>query len=167
MKLWIPKNRKELRQHLKDPLYKNSFFIMLASISFAGLGFFFWMLAAKLYLPEEVGIATALISSMTLLVLLSRFGRDLSIIRFFPENDKSKVFSTSAIITTLFAVLFGAIFIVGVDIFSLELHLLKSPSNALLFMIFLTASSVAALTGTSFIAIRKADFTFSRVFSRE
>lgn len=160
MKLWIPKNRKELKQHLKDPLYKNSFFIMLASISSAGIGFFFWILAAKLYPPEDVGIATALISSMTLLVLLSRFGLDFSIIRFFPENDKSKIFSMSAIITTFFAVLFGAIFILGIDIFSPALHLLKSSSNALLFIIFLTASSVAALTGTSFIAIRKAGFQF-------
>jgi hypothetical protein len=35
-------------EQLKDPLYKNSFFIMLTSISSAGFGFIFWMLAAKL-----------------------------------------------------------------------------------------------------------------------
>jgi hypothetical protein len=64
------------------------------------------------------------------------------------------------IATTFFAILFGAIFIVGVDIFSPELHLLKYPSNALLFIIFLTASSIAALTGISFVAIRKAGFYF-------
>lgn len=160
MKIVIPKTGKELKQHLNDPLYKSSFFIMLTSISSAGFGFVFWMLAAKFYLPQDVGIATALISSMALLVLLSRFGLDFSIIRFFPEKDKSKVFSTSAIITTLFAVLFGAIFILGVDIFSPELHLLNSPSNALLFVIFLTANSIAALTGISFVAIRKAEFYF-------
>jgi hypothetical protein len=42
----ISTNRKELKQHLKDPLYKSSFFIMLTSISSAGFGFIFWMLAA-------------------------------------------------------------------------------------------------------------------------
>jgi hypothetical protein len=31
----------------KDPLYKNSFFIMLNSLSSAGFGLFFWMLAAN------------------------------------------------------------------------------------------------------------------------
>jgi len=86
----IPKNREELKQHLKDPLYKNSFFIMLTSISTSGFGFVFWMLAAKLYPKEDVGIATALISSMTLLVLLLRFGLDQSIIRFFPEGRQKR-----------------------------------------------------------------------------
>jgi len=160
MNIARPRNIGELTQLMNDPLYKNSFFIMLTSISSAGFGFIFWMLAAKLYLPKDVGIATALIASMGLLVLLSRFGLDFSIIRFFPENDKSKVFSTSVIITTLFAILFGVIFILGVDIFSPGLHLLKSPSNSMLFILFLIASSIAALTGISFVAIRKAEFNF-------
>ena len=58
---------KALKKYLNDPLYKNSFFVMLTSISNAGFGFIFWMLAAKLYPKEDVGIATALISSMALL----------------------------------------------------------------------------------------------------
>jgi len=33
---------KALKKYLNDPLYKNSFFIMLTSISNAGFGFFFW-----------------------------------------------------------------------------------------------------------------------------
>lgn len=167
----LPKTRKELKQHLKDPLYKNSFYIMLTSITSAEFGFVFWIIAAKLYSAEEVGIATALISSMALLVLLTRFGLDQSIIRFFPENDKSKIFSTAIIITTIFVIIFGAIFIIGVDILSPELQLLKSPTTALLFVIFLAASSIGSLTGISFIALRKAGFYFlqslimgSRVF---
>ena len=100
MKIWLPKNQEELKEYLRDPLYKNSFFIMLTSISNAGFGFFFWMLAAKLYPKEDVGIATALISSMALLVLLSRLGLDQSLIRFFPERDKNSVFGTSAVIRT-------------------------------------------------------------------
>ena len=161
MKIAIPKTKAEVQHHLRDPLLKNSIFIMLTSISGAGFGFIFWMLAAKLYTPQDVGIATALISSMALLVLLSRFGLDFSIIRFFPGADKSRIFSTSALITTSFAILFGVIFIAGVDIISPELgSLLKSPQNAALFLIFLAASSVTALTAISFIAIRKAAFQF-------
>ena len=161
MKIAIPKTRAEVQHNLRDPLLKNSIFIMLTSISSAGFGFIFWMLAAKLYSPQDVGIATALISSMGLLVLLSRFGLDFSIIRFFPGADKSRIFSTSALITTSFAILFGVIFIAGVDIISPELgSLLKSPQNAALFLIFLAASSVTALTAISFIAIRKAAFQF-------
>jgi len=153
---------KQLIKYLKDPLYKNSFFIMLTSISNAGFGFFFWMLAAKLYPKEDVGVATALISSMALLVLLSCFGLDQSLIRFFPERDKSSIFSTSAIITTLFAVLFGVIFIMGIDIWSPQLDIVRK--YAFLYFIFLATSSIISLTGVSFIAIRRAEYYFSRVF---
>ncbi|RZN35150.1 MAG: polymerase [Methanophagales archaeon ANME-1-THS] len=160
MKLGIPKDITALKQHLKTPLYKNSVFIMLTSVTGAEFGFVFWLLAAKLYQPEDVGFGTALISSMALLVLLTRFGLDFSIIRFFPGNDKSRVFSTAALITSFFALLFGLVFILGIDLFSPELHLLRVPRNALLFLVFLTASSVAALTGISFVAVRRAEFYF-------
>jgi len=158
MKIWLPKNQKELKGYFKDPLYKNSFFIMLTSISNAGFGFIFWMLAAKLYPKEDVGIATALISSMALLVLLSRFGLDQSIIRFFPERDKGSVFGTSAIITTFFAVLFGIIFIAGIDLWSPQLDIVRK--YALLYLVFLAANSVISLTGVSFIGIRRAEYYF-------
>lgn len=145
-------------KYARDPLYRNSFFIMLTSISSAGFGFVFWMVAARLYPKEDVGVATGLISSMALLVLLSRFGLDQSIIRFFPERDKSGVFSTSAVITTFFAVLFGMIFIVGIDIWSPQLDIVKK--YAFLYLIFLVASSITNLTGVSFVALRKAEYYF-------
>ncbi len=160
MKIRMPKTRAEMNHCFHDHLLRNSLFIVLTHISSAGFGFIFWMLAAKLYLKEDFGIAAALISLMALLVSLSRLGLDFSVIRFFPTNDKSRTFSTSALVTTFFAVLLGTIFIAGVDTVSPELDLLKSPQNASLFLIFLAASSVTALTGISFVAIRKAEFQF-------
>jgi len=38
MTLWIPKNRKQLKQHLNDPLFKNAYFLMLSSVTSAGSG---------------------------------------------------------------------------------------------------------------------------------
>jgi O-antigen/teichoic acid export membrane protein len=160
MNLSLSKNKFEISHQLKDPLFINSFFIILTSISGAGFGFIFWILAAKLSSAKDVGIATALISSMTLLILISKLGLDFSIIRFCPTSDKSKIFSTSIIITTLVSLIFGVIFIAGVDIFSPELHLLISPQNTLLFLIFLAANSITQLTANSFVAIRKAGFQF-------
>ena len=121
-------------------------------------GLIFWMLAAKIYLKEDVGTATALISSLSLLILLSRFGLNQSMIRFFPEKDKGKVFGTSIIITTVFAVSLGVIFIVGVDIWSPELHIVKR--YAFPYILFLAANSTALLIGNSFVALRKAEYYF-------
>ena len=146
-----------------DPLYKNSFFIMLTSISSAGFGFVFWMLAAKLYPKEDVGVATAMVSSAGLMITLSRLGMGVSIIRFFPERDKSKVFSTSTIITTLLAIVLGIIFVAGTDLWSPHLALLKNPENLLIYLAYLAGISVIAFTGASFIAIRRAEYYFFKL----
>ncbi|NMB86238.1 MAG: hypothetical protein A4E44_02064 [Methanosaeta sp. PtaB.Bin018] len=66
---------------LSDPLYRNSLFMAFTSVFNAGCGFFFWMIAARLYTVEQVGLATALISALGLVVLLSRLGFDVSAIR--------------------------------------------------------------------------------------
>lgn len=141
-----------------DTFIHNSLFIMLSSISGAGFGFVFWIIAAKYYLPESVGIATALISSMGILVILAKLGIDFSIISFFPIKDKSKIFSTSVIITTFTVILLGVIFIVGIDIISPELNLLKNPINAAVFLIIISINSITTFSGISFIALRKAKY---------
>lgn len=143
---------------LHDSLFKNAFFLMLSSISTAGFGFIFWFLAAKFYSASNVGIATGIMSSMTLIVNLSRFGLDYSIIRFFPTHDKCKVFSTSTVISTLIALIFGLIFISGINSFSPELSFLRSPLYTLFYFISLTSSSVIFMAGIFFVAIREAEF---------
>jgi len=143
---------------MHDPLFKNAFFLMLSYISTAGFGFVFWMLAAKLYSASDVGIATGIISSMTLIINFSRLGLDFSIIRFFALHDKCKVFNTSTIISTFTALIFGSIFLTSINFFSSELLLLRSPLYELFYFISLTSSSVIFMAGISFVAIRKAKF---------
>jgi O-antigen/teichoic acid export membrane protein len=89
MKITIPKNLKQLKQHLNDPLFKNSYFLMATTVIGSILGFIFWMLVARFYTPYDVGLATALISAANLLVAFSLFGFNFGILRFFP-NDKDK-----------------------------------------------------------------------------
>ncbi|MEM2925819.1 MAG: oligosaccharide flippase family protein [Methanocellales archaeon] len=158
MKIWIPRSKGEFKEHLRDPLYKNSFFIMLSSVSNAIFGFFFWMVAARLYPKSEVGVATALISSLSLLILFTRFGFPQSLIRFFPEMDRSRVFFTSVLITTLSAFLLGFFFILSLDFWSPGLAIARD--YAAIYLIFLAISSISSLTAVAFIALRKAEFDF-------
>jgi O-antigen/teichoic acid export membrane protein len=83
----------------------------LCNVFNAGCGFFFWIIAARFYSVEQVGLATALISSLGLVILFSRLGFDSSVIRFFSSEDRGKIISTSLIATTSACVLSGAIFI--------------------------------------------------------
>lgn len=152
------KNKIHYINFIHDPLFKNAFFLMLSCISTAGFGFIFWILAAKFCSANDVGIATGIMSSMTLIVYLSRLGLDYSIIRFFPTHDKCRVFSTSIVIPTLIALIFGSIFIADVNFFSPELIFLRSPLYTLFYFISLTSSSVIFMAGIAFVAIREAEF---------
>lgn len=147
-----------IRKYIRDPLFRNSLFIILASVLSNAFGLVFWMIAAKIYPKEDVGVATALISSLSLVIMVSGFGLSQSLIRFFPERDKGKVFGTSLIITTLFAVLFGVIFIAGVEVWAPGLHQLRQ--YVFPYLLFLAANSIALLTGNAFIALRKAEYYF-------
>lgn len=142
----------------RDPLYRNSFFMAFTSIFNAGCGFFFWMMAARLYTIEEVGLATALISSLGLVILFSRLGFDFSIIRFFPMYNKSKVFETSLVVTTIAVLLVGTIFILSIEYISPTIAFLKEPRYGLVFVLIGVVESVAAITGRVFVADRRASY---------
>ncbi len=148
-----------------DPLYRNSLLLMFTNFFNSGCGFFFWIIAAKIYTVEEVGLATALISFLGLAILVSRLGFDFSIIRFLSTNDKARVFGTCLSITTMASILVGAICILLVEFFSSSLAFLKDPVFALAFLLIVVINSVAAITGNAFVADRKADkYLFQNIF---
>lgn len=143
---------------LKDPLYKNSVYLILSSLAAAGFGFIFWILAARLYSPEDVGLATAMISSAGIIGILAKLGFDQSIIRFFPEMDKGKVFFSSLIVTSAAGLLFGAIFLAGIDLFAPKLNILQQ--YPIIFLGVLFFQSLVNITGIAFVALRKGGFYF-------
>lgn len=154
----LKKQINKLKTHSNNPLYVNSFFIMLTFVVSSGIGFVFWILAAKVYSAEYVGLNTALISSMTLIASISLLGFDQSIIRFFPEMDKSRIFSTSLIVTFVFTTLIWIIYIEGIDLWSPDLSIIKDV--AFIFYIFLISNVFMNLSGSAFLALRKSKYYF-------
>lgn len=154
----LKKDITKLRTNLKSPLYINSFFIMLTLIVSSGIGFIFWILAARIYSTISIGINTALISSITIITTISLLGFDQSIIRFFPENDKSKIFSTSIIISLFFTTIVCILYITSIDLWSPTLSIIKS--NIVPFYIFLVANVINTLAGSAFLALRRAKYYF-------
>lgn len=158
MELPIRRSTGELKKQLSDPLYRNSFFIILSSIMTSGFGFFFWMIAARLYPKGEIGIATALISSMGLIIMISRLGLDQYIIRFSPENDRGRIAGTAMFATTLVAIAASFVFVLGTPFWA---PALRSVSFLLLvFPFFIIAQSMLSTMGTVFLSVRHGDYYF-------
>ena len=159
MAVALPKNFSEVRQQFQEPLIRNSFFIMASSFVAAGFGFFFWMIAARLYSQADVGIATALMSSMGLLILISRLGLDQSVIRFFPTRDKNKVLGTALLVPTAAALGAGLAFIAAVDVVSPELTIVRTIAP--LYLAILGAYSITWVLEGAFNALRKSEHYFT------
>ncbi len=131
---------------------------MASSFIAAGFGFFFWMIAARLYSQADVGIATALMSSMGLLILISRLGLDQSVIRFFPQRDKNRVLGTAIVVPTAVALGAGVVFVAMVDVIAPDLVVVRTVAP--LYLGFLGAYSITWILEGAFNAIRKSEYYF-------
>ena len=162
MKIAIPKNRKELKQHLNDPLFKNSYFLMATTVVGSILGFIFWILVARYYTPHDVGLATALISAMGLLAVFSMLGFNFGIIRFLPNaKDKNGMVNSCMTMTCLFSIALAVAFIFGLDYWSPALLFIRENMVfSLSFIIFTAVIALLALCRSIFIAMRSSKFFF-------
>ena len=148
--------------YLRDPLHKNAVFLIATYGVIGLLGFFFWAIAARHYTPEEVGLATALISAVLLLHTLARLGLDIGLIRFLPrEEDKPGMINTSFTLVGLFSMVLALVFVLGVGIWAPALAFIRGDAGYFLaFVLFTGAVSVVALLRQGvFVAFRRTEFS--------
>ncbi len=163
MRIWKPKNRDDLRNHLSDPLFKNAYFLMLSSITSAGSGFFFWLIVARFYPAEEVGLASAIISAMNFILILSLLGFDISLVRFIPERkDKMEFINTCLTISFITSLSLASIFVAGISIWAPSLSMIMEKKTLLfLFLLYTSIIPLASLQSRGiFAGFRKAEYSF-------
>jgi O-antigen/teichoic acid export membrane protein len=155
----VPEGKfRSIINHLRDPLFRNSFFISLSRFADIGFGFIFWVVAARFYTIGEVGEATAIISSLGLGVMLSRFGFDVSQIRFMADYEKEAVFNTCLWIPAVGSVIIGGIYFAFLRY--------ATPASGfvlgffILFIIFAFLNSIVLTTSTAFLTFGKAEYRF-------
>ncbi len=148
---------KNIYKHIMtDPLYRNSLFNMASTFILGGLGFVFWIIVARLYKTENVGIATTLISIMTLLSDFTILGLNVSLNRYLPKSaHKNDLINSSFIIVTLATLLASATFLLGLQIFSPLLLFLRSNIFYIIsFTVFIIFCSWNCLVESIFAAFR-------------
>jgi O-antigen/teichoic acid export membrane protein len=75
-------------------LTRNSIFIMGATALTLALGYVYWIAAARGYTAAEVGLGSALISTMTAASVLSSFGLHTSMVQILPRADPERFTQT-------------------------------------------------------------------------
>ncbi len=69
---------------LRMPLYLNGYALMISAMAMSGLGFVFWVLAARMYAPAAVGASSALVSLLMFLAGIAQLNLRGALIRFLP-----------------------------------------------------------------------------------
>lgn len=149
------------QQVLSTPLYANSVYLMATSAASAALGFVFWVVAARLYAAEAIGLGSALLSAAALVSYVASLGLGMGLIRFLPDARGSVValINSCFTITGFVALILAAIFLAGLPLWSPAMSFIwDNPGFAVAFVIFVTASSLYGLLSEVFVALRRAEF---------
>ncbi|MFC1682133.1 archaeosortase/exosortase family protein [Nanoarchaeota archaeon] len=166
---WIKKSEFKkkkvfMKKIMNDSLYKNSIYMMLSTLVMAVLGFVFWIICARLFTTENVGLATTMISVATLITSFSLLGLNAGLIRYLPKSDdKNKKINTIFTLVTLVTIIVATIFILTLNIFSPRLLFIKeSLLLSFSFIFFMIFSSLANLVNSVFVAFRNTKYVLMK-----
>ncbi|HKX73568.1 MAG TPA: oligosaccharide flippase family protein [Candidatus Saccharimonadales bacterium] len=152
--------KEKIRQLHSDSLVRNSFYLMLSTGIMAVLGFVFWFIAARMFSPADIGIATTLISAMNLISYIGLLGFNSTFIRMLPTSkNRSSEMNTGLILGTGAAIAAATAYILLVPTIAPALSLVHdNPLYAIGFIAMTAMASVNLLTDSIFIAFRAAKY---------
>jgi O-antigen/teichoic acid export membrane protein len=154
----------------KDSLIKNSLQLIVTNFSSLILGFFFWMVATRLYNPGDIGIISAILSSMTLIASLSTIGLPAALTFYLPiyRQDAGKIINSCLIISIIISIIFSMIFLLSLNMLAPELKVaLGDLKLSLIFIITSIVTTMSLLMSGMFVAGRRSSFQMAKenVFS--
>jgi O-antigen/teichoic acid export membrane protein len=143
-----------------DHLVRNSLYLVLSTAVQAGLGFAFWIIAARLFHPVDVGRASSLISATTLVAFLALLGLNSTFVRFLPTEAEKNTLATAGIaLVALCAAAVALFYVVLIPLVAPKLDFVAHrPVLAAGFVLLAAATAVNLLTDSIFIAARKAGY---------
>ena len=133
---------------------------MLTTGVTAVLGFVFWLICARLFTPDEIGIGTSLISAMSLISYMSLLGFNNTFMRILPtSHNRSNVINTGLLLVITAAVVIAIWYIIGVELIAPKLkQVLDTSWYEIGFVVLAALAAVNLLTDSIFIAFRGAKY---------
>lgn len=145
-----------------DSLFRNSAYLILSTTTQGALGFVFWLICARLYSPEAIGLGSTLLSVVGFISYISLLGLNSSLIRFLPNsNEKNKKINSSLTLVLSAAIIVSILYLIFLPKISPELSFLtKNPIFTIAFIFLSAFSALNLLTDSIFIAYRASKYNF-------
>jgi O-antigen/teichoic acid export membrane protein len=145
--------------HVRVPLYQNSYALVLGAAGTSILGVAYWAVATHAYPARDVGVQSALVSTMLFLAGLSQLSLNSVLIRFLPVSGRrsGRLIGVAYAASTAAAVVAASIFVVGTPLWSSRLaFLLHDPAWFVAFVAATAVWCVFALQDSVLAALRRA-----------
>jgi O-antigen/teichoic acid export membrane protein len=148
----------------RQPLFANAGYLWGVTLVGASTGFVFWGLAARFYPPDDVGVASAVLSVVTLLAGIAGLGVGTGLVRFLPgARQPRRLLNTALTFNTLMALLVAGIYLAGIELWSPSLTALRgSVLYVAGFLAFAVAQTLGAVVQMAFVARRQAGYALAR-----
>jgi len=148
----------------RSSLHRNAGFLIANYAVGAGLGFFFWTVAARVFPAATVGLASATVSAMGLVFTISGLGLGIGLVRFLPPSqNKQQLVGTALTISATVAVCISAVFLSGLSLWAPKIvFLTETPIVSLIFAVSSIPWVWASLIDQGFVALRKSHFSLLR-----
>nr|WP_319372968.1 oligosaccharide flippase family protein [uncultured Methanobacterium sp.] len=153
---------KSFKHHLNDSLLKESYYLFVSYVLVVASGFIFWLVGARYYSPEDLGVASAIVSIIGLISMLSFLGFDIALVKYIPEmKNKKELINSCLTVAVIFSAILTLIFIAGINLWSPSLVILRENSwLTLFFLIFIITSTLSTLQGFGvFPGFKKAEYS--------
>jgi len=117
--------------HLRIPLFRNGYALIVSSAATSGLGLVYWVLAARYYPAEIVGLGSAALSAMLLLSGIAQLSLNSVLVRFVPLAGRAtpRLVIYSYLISAAMAAVISFIFILGLDVWAPALRFIGASAG--------------------------------------
>ncbi len=147
----------KLRAVRSDPLLVNSALIFATTVLMAGGGALFWVIAARLASPEDVGLAGSLVAAADSLALFAQLGLNIAILRTMPKSDrKAADVLTASLVVFVAGGAFALAYCLLLPLTSPRLtDVLGSPVAIAIYCLLVGATALNVLSDSVFLAINR------------
>jgi len=143
----------------------NSGTLILGRVASSGLGYLTWLITARLFDANEVGVASGIVSAMMLCVQIALFGIGAAVIKVYPSHldQPSKLINSALNLIGLSSLSSAIIFLAFARVFFNELNIVAAvPQYAILFLAINLFGAINVLMDHVSIAIKRGDQVLSR-----
>lgn len=150
--------------HLKTPLFWNSYMLIIMRASATVFGFVLWAVAARMMAADQVGLASAIMSSVTLLASVGQLGLGFGLVRHVAHSKNvNGLLNIVFLLTCGAGFLFSAIFLGFLETWSPALLPLRDNAIFLiLFILLVIGWTQSNILNWVFVAMRKTVYSLTR-----